>query len=434
MKSSLDLLKNAGYSKLLDIQSETIEAFKTNKNVILQAATGSGKTMAFLLAALEKIDQNLDHGILVIAPGRELCLQIESEFKSLKTGRKVLTCYGGHNFETEQNSLLESPFLLIATPGRICDHIRRKSPLDLDRYPTLIIDEFDKTLEQGFEEELSFFKEHLNRSISTLLVSATNRIDIPNFMQFHQAKWVTSSEDNKSNVDSFGVHYKDQGKEELVDLLRSLSGDKTIVFCNYREVVDDIAETIQTEQIPAVRYHGGLEQLDRERALILFGNDSADILVCTDLGARGIHIDDVQHVIHFQAASSEEAYIHRNGRTGRMGRNGTIYHFISENGDLPFYVSPPSQFVELKSGIALQLPTHKTIYFGAGKKEKINKVDFVGFIAQNARIDKSQIGKINVLDHHSFVAIERSIFNNVFESIKNLKVKGKRVIIRNARL
>lgn len=434
MKESLDLIKNAGYSKLLDIQSETIEAFKTNKNVILQAATGSGKTMAFLLAALEKIDQKLDHGILVIAPGRELCLQIEAEFKSLKTGKKVLTCYGGHHFETEQNSLLDSPFLLIATPGRICDHIRRRSPLALEKYPLLIIDEFDKTLEQGFEEELSFFKEHLNKSISTLLVSATNRIEIPSFMQFHQPKWVSASQDNDSRVGSIGVHYSDQGKKELIKLIGSLSGEKSIVFCNYREVVDDITDTIKQENIPAVRYHGGLEQLDRERALILFGNDSANILVCTDLGARGIHIDNVQHVIHFQAASSEEAFIHRNGRTGRMGSSGKIYHFISETGDLPYYVSPPTQFVEPQPKTRVQLPTHKTIYFGAGKKEKINKVDFVGFIAQNAGIDKSQIGKINVLDHHSFVAIERSIFNQVFDKIKNLKVKGKRVIIRTARL
>lgn len=435
MKSHLlDLIKNAGHSKLLEIQSQTIDAFKSNKNVVLQAATGSGKTLAFLLAALEKTDPNLDHGILVIAPGRELCLQIEAEFKALKTGKKVLTCYGGHSFETEQNSLLDSPFLLIATPGRICDHIRRKSQLDLEKYPTLVIDEFDKTLEQRFEEELSFFKDHLQSNISALLVSATNRIVIPSFMRFDNPIWVSSDKDNVSDIEYWGVQYSDQGKEELLQLLSTLSKDKSIIFCNYREVVDDVVDILRNEGIPTVRYHGGLDQLDRERALILFGNDTSNILVCTDLGARGIHIDNVQHVIHFQSASSEEAYVHRNGRTGRMGNSGNIYIFIPSSGDLPYYVAPPTQFKELKRSVKFQLPANKTIYFGAGKKEKINKVDLVGFIARNAGIDKLEIGKINVLDHHSFVAINRTKYNKVFDAIKGLKIKGKRVIIRNARL
>ncbi len=432
--TTLHYLQNAGHSELMPIQQQSIDAIKTFENVILYSKTGSGKTIAFLLSILAKLDAN-EGGVqaIILAPSRELVLQIDDVFRSLKTGRKVTVCYGGHSVRTEENSLLEYPDIVIGTPGRIVDHIRRRN-LDLRQCPMIVIDEFDKCLEFGFSEEMGFIAENMHKLSHRMLVSATKMDEVPEFLQadYH----IIDAIENQDEI-SISEHLVDSGKnilQSLATLIESFENEKAIVFCNYREVSEDVSYRLKDLGVTSVFYHGGLEQDDRERALIKFRNGSSNVLVCTDLGSRGLDIPEINHIIHYQYPNSEEAFIHRKGRTARMSASGHSYLFYGEETQLPEYIQEPKSIIRTKDlKTEPVIPEWQTLYFSAGKKDKVNKIDFVGFLSKKGGLKKDEIGLITVRDRISFVAVKSDLIIDVLKRIRNEKVKGKRLKIQIAR-
>lgn len=434
IKELTGFLKNAGHDSFMEIQEKSIFEFKKHDHLLLYSKTGSGKTLAFLLSMLSKIDAN-KQGVqgLVIAPSRELAVQINDVFRSLKTGYKSTLCYGGHSMKEEENSLSETPVIVIGTPGRIADHIERDN-LHLEYATFLAIDEFDKCLELGFNDEMKFIISYMDNLKHNMLASATKMEEIPSYINQENRTIINAlSEDENINIREFVINYRGNIVNQLANLLMSFNNEHSIVFCNYREVAEDVAFQLNERGITCVAYHGGLEQDQRERALIKFRNGSAPTLVCTDLGSRGLDIPEVNHIIHYQYPNSKEAFIHRKGRTARMAADGNSYLFIGESTELPKYIDLPEEEFHIPKSNDFYLPPNWiTLYLSGGKKDKINKIDIVGFLSQKGRLNKEELGLVIVQDRISFAAVKRDKYSDVLKRIRNEKIKGKKLKIEVA--
>ncbi len=428
------LQANAGISTLNEMQENCIQQFETNNNVQLLAPTGSGKTIAFLLSTVPSIQKKAQIQLLIVAPTRELALQIREVVQSLKSGLKQVIVYGGHSFREEAASLSEVPEIVIATPGRLNDHIRRGT-LTLENVQTLVLDEFDKILQLGFESDLKTIVEVLPSNRKTLLVSATTDVVIPEFMAFHQPASVNflplSALKEQRIVEVPWINTNPIAT--AMELVCNLPTDKTILFCNLREQVVEVADYLNANGIPALTYHGGMEQDERERALFRFSNGSSYYLVASDLGARGLDIEAVAHIVHVFPAQDAASHIHRNGRTSRQNHEGVVFVLKDDTRPLPDYISCNERFEVLENEPLPEKPEWKTIYIGGGKKDKINKVDIVGFICQIGGCDKNDIGKIMVRDRDALVAINAYVVEEIVPIIRDQKIKGKKVKIGFAR-
>ncbi len=426
-------IKSAGFDQLLPIQQESISAFSQGNDLVVLSKTGSGKTLAFLLPMLNEIDVENDRDVqaVILSPTRELCLQIEKVFKSLSTGLKVTTCYGGHPMRIEKNSLSETPSVIIATPGRLSDHIRREN-IQLSETKFLIVDEFDKCLEFGFSEEIRTIYTEFKHLKQHILTSATRIDSYPDYIHFKQLETIDHiKDDSVLDLIEYGVHSEGNLHGTLELLINSFGQERNMIFVNYREVCDDLLDHLTECGIVCAVYHGGLDQETRERELIKFSNGSANTIVCTDLGSRGLDIPDVKHIVHFQYPSSLEAFTHRKGRTARLDESGFSYLFTSEDRQLPEYIMPPKQQYTFKPSPS-QLPEFDTIYISGGKKEKIGKIDIVGFFSKIGKLEPKEIGMIDVKDHLSYVAIKRSKVDQVLRNIKGERLKGKRMKIERS--
>ncbi|MEI7829860.1 MAG: DEAD/DEAH box helicase [Prolixibacteraceae bacterium] len=425
-------ITNLGFESLNPMQTEMLKVCKKAKQILLFSPTGSGKTVAFLLPVLEKAkDQNRGIKALVIVPSRELALQIEQVFKSMGTGLKVSTCYGGHKVKTERNNLLEAPTLLIGTPGRIRYHLD-KGTIDPASIEQLILDEYDKSFEFGFEKDISAILSHISAPEQVIMTSATKAATVPDFFKLQNPVTLDySSEEKPAGLEVKLIRAEEKDKLTLLfKLLLGLPEGLTLVFCNHREAVERISALLNENGISHDTYHGGYEQSQRERALIKFRNGSNPILVTTDLASRGLDIAGVKNIVHYQLANSETVFLHRNGRTARMDNEGTVWILLSENEKIPDYVP---EYVEETSvpdtGKKLQAPYFATLYFGAGKKDKISKGDIVGLLIQKGGLNKEDIGIINVLDFESFAAVSITKITKLVSLLVNEKLKNKKVKI-----
>jgi len=426
------IIQNAGFKSLNTLQEETLKQSVTHKNAFILSQTGSGKTFAFLLPLFLRLEEKAT-GIqaVIVAPSRELAVQIENVWRSMKTNYKVLTCYGGHSMQVEKNSLSESPAVLIGTPGRICDHITRNT-LNLSEVKQFIVDEYDKSLEFGFEDQIKFIYQEFELLQYTTLVSATEHKEFPNYLVFDQPAVInhlSNSEEPAIQFWNFPIRTSTKF-ERLFDLLCSFNGELNIVFCNFREATESVHDYLKEGGFDSIIYHGGMEQDERERALIQFRNGSFHTLICTDLGSRGLDIPEIQHVVHFQYPHSEEAFIHRNGRTARMKANGSSYLLINKEENTPDYIQiPNSEFKIPNDLMGPQESPWITLYFSGGKKDKINKIDIVGFLGQKGGVKKEDIGLITVLDHMTYVSVNRKNVQDLLSVIRKEKIKGKKLKI-----
>lgn len=426
-------LEKLGISSLNEMQQEMLHSSKTNKEIILHAPTGSGKTIAFLLTALEKLDKaQASVQLLIISPTRELSIQIEDVFKKLSTGFKVNTCYGGHSMRIEENNLSVPPAVLIGTPGRLADHVRRTN-IDLSEVHTLVLDEFDKSLQMGFESDMTEIIRELKSLQKKYLISATKLGTIPPFTQIQNPVTIDFLVEKSHRINYFGVKMNEDKLGLLLELLCNLPEGKTIIFCNHREPVVEITDFLRENKVVAVAYHGGMEQDDRERALIRFRNGSADFLVSTDLAARGLDIPAVEHVIHYQLPLKEAEFIHRSGRTGRQDADGVVFMFLDPTKNVPDFIPEHHDYEVIHNEPLPEPPKWKTIYISGGKKDKINKVDIVGFLHKTGGLRPDEIGLITVLDYSSFAAIRSDIAEEVVPELRNQKIKGKKQKIGFAR-
>ncbi|WP_233621934.1 DEAD/DEAH box helicase [Flavobacterium agrisoli] len=431
------ILTHLGIKSLNEMQEVANEAILNNSNTLLLSPTGSGKTIGFLLPILQLLQPEiLSVQCLILVPSRELGLQIEQVWKKMKTDYKVNSCYGGHSMETEIKNLSNPPAVLIGTPGRIADHIERQT-FRTDKIQTLVLDEFDKSLQLGFHEQMSYIIGKLVKINKRVLVSATAEIEIPKYTRVVSPTILDFLENDSasSNLTTKLVISKEKDKlNTLFQLLCNLKSESAIVFCNHRDAAERISDTLNTKGIFSTYYHGGMDQEERERALIQFRNGSMSYLITTDLAARGLDIPEMKHVIHYHLPLKEEEFIHRNGRTARMQAEGTAYLLVHESEKKLDYVDYEMDILELKNTSNLpKPPLFQTIYISGGKKNKINKIDIVGFFSQKGKLEKSDLGLIEVKDHVSFAAVKYGKVIDLLKNVKDEKMKGKKFKIQVAR-
>jgi len=415
------------------MQVASVEAINKHKDIILLSPTGSGKTLAFLLPVLKSLEK--DHNmvqVLVLTPSRELAIQIEDVFKSMNTGFKVSCCYGGHKMSVEKNNLTEPPAILVGTPGRVLDHISREN-FATKGIHTLVLDEFDKSLELGFQAEMSSIIETLGNVEKRILTSATKTLEIPEFTGITEPFILDYLNENKVlqglRCNVVRSDHKDK-LSSLFQLLCHLGGEQTLVFCNHREAAQRVSDSLTDSQVVNEYFHGGLEQHIRERVLGKFRNGSCNILVCTDLASRGLDIPEIKHVIHYHLPANEEGYIHRNGRTARMNAEGDSYLILSADETVPTYIKDSLNSIELpNTHILPPKPIWGTLYIGKGKKDKLNKVDIVGFLMQKGQLQKDEIGLIEVKDFFSYVAVRRTKIRELLRIVRDEKIKNKKTVI-----
>ena len=434
MKESA-ILKNIfsrlGFQELNAMQKAMAEKAGV-QNIMLLSPTGSGKTVAFAIPLLKNLKPSAGNvQAVIISPSRELTIQTGKVLQSIASDFKVTSCYGGHNFEDEKNSLAVTPDVIVSTPGRLLDHIKRRN---IDVYGTriLVLDEFDKSLELGFHDEMQQILRRMPNISRRILTSATTLAEIPPFagMDNYEKIDFLDSGTVEERIDIRKVESPEKDKLETLSLLiDNLDGGKAIVFVNHREAVERIYSFLQNRQLPVGIYHGGLEQVDREKAIALLNNGTFKILVATDLGARGLDIKDIRHIVHYHLPHSEETYKHRNGRTARIDATGSIYVITAPEERLPEFVRFDSVFPLDKNASAQMVKDTETLFFSAGKKEKISKGDILGFLVAKGGLEASQIGNIEVADHYAIAAVPATRASEVVHRIAKEKIKNKRVRI-----
>ena len=435
--SAESILAKLKIKSLNEMQQAAIEAIPAHNNLLLLSATGSGKTLAFLLPLIKLLNpDNTKTQAIIIVPSRELALQIESVFKSMGTKLKVTCCYGGHLRETEENNLKQPPALLIGTPGRLADHIRRGN-ITTASIETLVLDEFDKSLELGFLDEMSFIIGALPSIQKRILTSATQAVEIPGFIKMENSVTLNFLNDKSEDTGLTVKTLLSDGKDKLETLFRlicMLGNRSTIVFCNHRESVERTSKFLKDKDIINEFYHGAMEQQERDAALCKFRNGTANVLVTTDLAARGLDIANIRYIIHYHLPGSEDIFTHRNGRTARMEASGTAIIILSPEEILPDYINPATEQITLPETPTLpDKPQWSTLFIAAGKKDKINKIDIVGFLSNRAHLKKEDIGLIEVKDFFSFVAVKKIKVSNTLQLIKEQKIKNKKVKIAVAK-
>jgi superfamily II DNA/RNA helicase len=427
-------LQNLNIKSLNDMQMAAIEAAKKSHDVVLLSPTGSGKTIAFLFPVLQQLKQDVK-GVqaLIVVPSRELALQIESVFKQMQTGFKINACYGGHSTKTERNNLEQAPAILVGTPGRIAFHIRNKY-LDTSTIHFLVLDEFDKALEFGFQNDLSFIIFQLPKIKRRMLTSATQMDEIPEFTGIHHPIELNYMSETPAKPKGLLVKVVKSNSKEKIDTLLSLicklGNSSTLVFCNHRDAVDRISLLLKEQGLIHGTFHGKMEQEDRERALIKFRNGTYQLLVTTDLAARGLDIPEIENIIHYQLPRTEEIFIHRNGRTARMNALGTAFLMIGDDEHIPPFIEGKPEVEKVTD--KYKVPANSmwcTVYLSAGKKDKINKMDIVGMFLQKGKLEKDDLGLIEVLDFSAYAAVNRKKVEGLLRNIANEKIKNKKVKI-----
>ncbi|WP_295655179.1 DEAD/DEAH box helicase [uncultured Mucilaginibacter sp.] len=426
-----EALAKLNIAELNQMQHAALNA-DVSRDMVLLSPTGSGKTLGFLLPVLKTLDPAVaDVQVLIMVPSRELALQIEQVFKTMGTGFKINCCYGGHDTKVERNNLSQPPAILVGTPGRIAYHIKR-SNFKTDAIKTLVLDEFDKALEFGFENDMSYIIRNLVGLQRRILTSATQMDNIP---AFAGVKAPVELNFLKRDTSASALQLKavitepDEKLETLFKLICTIGSKVTLVFCNHRDAVDRISELLWDMRVIHDVFHGGMEQEDREKALIKFRNGSSRLLITTDLASRGLDIPEIEYIIHYQVPHNKEAFTHRNGRTARMHAKGTAYLLLTPD-ERPDFLEAKYELETLPERTKLPEPTPwATLYIAAGKKDKVNKVDIVGLLLQKGKLNKDELGLIEVLDYSSYAAVNRKLIAATVDLIKNEKIKNKKVKI-----
>lgn len=419
-----------GISALNPMQMAAVEAISQQTDTLLLAPTGTGKTLAFLLPIAQLLQPaTVQVQCIILTPSRELAIQIEQVWKNMATGMKISCCYGGHDLQLEMQNLTQPPALLVGTPGRIADHLKRNS-FERNLVTILVFDEFDKSLALGFEKEMTYILDSLKQPLQKILVSATESIDIPSFVGTQNLKLIDflEKENTISGLSLKKVLSVTRDKvDRLKELLAYIRDEQVIVFCNHRDAVERTSSMLTEMGISNAAFHGGMEQMQREQTLIQFRNGTVRFLVATDLAARGLDIPEIKHVVHFHLPSTLAEFIHRNGRTARMEAVGTAYLLLYEGESLPDYITQGIETLVLPEKLSLPPATDWiTLYINGGKKDKLNKVDIVGFLSQKGKLEKGDLGLIVVKDHNSFVAVKRSKVKELLTLVQSEKIKGTR--------
>jgi len=431
IKDQSEILEKMGIVKLNPMQEEACDLISKKANVVLLSPTGTGKTLAFLLPIINLLDMNSNEvQALILVPSRELAIQIEQVVREMGTGYKTNAVYGGRPFSKDKIELKHEPAILIGTPGRVADHLRRET-FSVNSIKTLVLDEFDKSLEVGFEEQMTEIIDALPNIEKRILTSATQQIQIPRFVGLQDAAYINYLDSKKKSqlqIKTINSASKDK-LESLKEVLDHIGNKPGIVFCNFRDSIQRVSDFLTANNIGHGCFHGGMEQQDRERSLIKFRNGTHNIIVATDLAARGLDIPELNFIIHYQLPLKEEEFTHRNGRTARMNASGNAYVIKWVKEDLPDFI----EMDELKNLSTRQSPsntTWETLFVSGGRKDKISKGDIAGLFLKQGKLEKDELGTIELKLDCCFVSVPTSKANELISKLNNTKLKKKKVRIR----
>jgi len=428
IKNQEDILAKLNIYELNEMQNEAISVIDSNANTIILSPTGTGKTLAFLLPTLKLIDpENPDIQVLILVPSRELAIQIEQVIREMGTGFKVNAVYGGRSMAKDKIEIKHTPSILIGTPGRISDHFANDR-FSKDSIKTLILDEFDKSLEVGFEYEMRGIINQLPNINKRILTSATQDAEVPDFVKLDHPKilnYVTGKKSKKLDI-KIVVSASKNKNQTLVDLLKHIGNHPGIIFCNLKSSIEAVSEFLTKHKLAHSCFSGGMDQRDRERSLIKFRNGSSTILVATDLAARGIDIPEIKYIVHYELPERNEEFIHRNGRTARVNAKGTAYVLKWEKEYLPDFIKSATN-ADISNKEKIKPVFWETLFVSGGRKDKISKGDIAGLFFKKGNLTRDQLGVIELKQDCAFVAVPVSEANKLVESLNNTRLKNKKV-------
>lgn len=429
-----NILDNLGISELNDMQKEMSEAFlHSGSDIVLLSPTGTGKTLAYLLPLVASVDKANDNvQAVVVVPGRELALQSVNVLRAMKCGVRGYACYGGRQTMDEHREIRKlMPQIIFATPGRLNDHID-KDNMSIAHVRTVVIDEFDKCLDMGFSGEMMSLMTKLRFASRHVLLSATAVDAIPQYVNISNTRMIDYRTENNDLSDRIRIHVLRSVKKDKLDTLYaclcSIGSDSAVVFVNYRDSVERVADYLCEKGFVVSAFHGGLDQKEREAALYKFSNGSANIMVCTDLASRGLDIDGIGHVIHYHLPETREACTHRNGRTARWDATGDVIFLLGPSETLPDYVISDDEMTLPDILPQPSKPRMATIYIGKGKKDKISRGDILGLICKKGGVDKDNVGKIDVKERYAYVAVSTDVVKQLLQKLRNEKIKGVKTV------
>lgn len=433
IKDQSQILDKLGIERLNPMQEAAREAIIGNRATVLLSPTGTGKTLAFLLPILEEIDLECEEvQALIVVPSRELAIQIEQVTREMGSGYKANVVYGGRNFSKDKTELSHPPAILIGTPGRIADHLRRET-FSVENIRILVLDEFDKSLEVGFESEMSEIIEALPKLQKRILTSATQEMQIPEFTGVKNPEVINFLEGGKPQLKIKTIGSPSRDKFDTLLKLLSYTGSKRgIIFCNFKDTIQEVSGFLSRNNVSHGCFYGGMEQKDRERALIKFRNGTHRILIATDLAARGIDVPEIEFIVHYQLPLKSEEFTHRNGRTARMHESGTAYVLKWEKESLPEFISPTTyweEFNELPKQKLIKRTDLATLFISGGRKDKISKGDIAGLFLKQGNLQNDELGNIELKQDCAFVSVPQSKANLLIKELNNSRLKKKKVRI-----
>ena len=437
----LENIESLGYTHLTPIQAESLPHILEGRDVIAQAKTGSGKTAAFGIGLLSKLNLNSFRvQAMVVCPTRELADQVCKEIRRLARftqNIKVLTLCGGVPFGPQLGSLEHGVHVVVGTPGRLQEHLRKRS-LRLSNLKVLVLDEADRMLDMGFEEAISDVVSYAPTHRQTLLFSATYTDPIREISQKFQFKPVSVSiESSQHDSDIAQLFYqveKSKRTNALAYLLAYHRPESTVVFCNTKRECQDVASALENSGFSVQALHGDLEQKQRDQVLVRFSNKSCSVLVATDVAARGLDIKDMQAVINYELPWDPEIYVHRIGRTGRAGKKGLALSLCTEQEinrvkAIEEYQSAPVKWDEVSpfqmSYESRFEPPMVTLWIDGGRKNKVRPGDILGALTGESGIAGTEVGRIDIFDEHAYVAIKRDSIDKAYACLKHGKIKGR---------
>jgi len=430
IKDQRDILAKLNIAALNPMQEEAIAVIEKTANTILLSPTGTGKTLAFLLPIIKSLNiDNPEVQALIVVPTRELAIQIEQVVRNMGSGFKVNAVYGGRAKSKDKIELKHTPAILVGTPGRILDHF------DDDRFSkasinTLVLDEYDKSLEIGFEAEMSEILNELSGVSKRILTSATKGVGIPKFVKLDKPTvldYLSEKIDPKLAIKTVISPDKDK-LGTLLELVRYLRNQPGIIFCNFRDSIEMVSDFLIESNISHTCFSGGMEQKDRERALIKFRNGTSQILVATDLAARGIDIPELKFIIHYELPHTAVEFTHRNGRTARVNEKGTAYVLKWKNQLLPEFIEK-TEPMEIPKIATEHAELWETLFISGGRKDKISKGDIAGLFIKQGNITNEQLGAIELKQDCAFVAVPLALANQLVSKLNNSRLKKKKVRI-----
>lgn len=432
IKNQKEILQKLGINKLNPMQEEAKLAITSYTDVVILSPTGSGKTLSFLLPIISELDNKCNEvQVVIITPSRELAIQIEQVTKDMGSGYKTNVVYGGRPFSKDKMDLKQPPAILIGTPGRIADHFRRGT-FSVKHINTIVLDEFDKSLEIGFESEMRELIEALPQLSKRILTSATQEVAIPRFVGLTNPITIDYSDEGvaKLHIETILSSSKDK-LEALVTLLHHLGNQPGIIFCNYKDTIQRVSDFLTDNNIEHGCFYGGLEQKDRERALIKFRNGTHQLLLATDLAARGIDVPEIKFIIHYHLPLKAQEFTHRNGRTARMNSDGTAYVLQWEKEEAPDFITDlnTDSFMVDELTQYNQPTTDKwaTVFVSGGRKDKISKGDIAGLFCKQGQLTRDELGMIELKPDCAFVAVKANKTKQLIKLANNSRLKKKKV-------